>query len=179
MPYKYISYLFLLSCSFSITSNASNQTITVNAWKDVTTEMVSESPKIKSVCGKIEFSDKSKKTYKPEFPEKGFRKNIQGYSVFEFTISSEGKTQIIGNILKSDDIFEKQGLNYLKKLEFIVPNDWSSTCGDQIYRVGYAFRILTECTGTEFPKPVIGICSVGMMADLRTGKLVEVKFKGE
>jgi|GEM_PF-683909 len=176
---KHVFIVIILSFIFSGPANAENKTITINKWVDVSSEILPESKPIKSECSKIEFTEESKNSYKPEFPSKALQKKIQGYSILEFTIDASGKTLLTETILSNDKTFENQAIRYLKKLKFVTPSNWSSTCEGQVYRIGYAFRILSDCNGKEFQKPIINICTVGMIAYQEHGRWVFPNIKEE
>ncbi len=176
---KYIMSVIFLNFIFSYSVSAENETITINSWVDVTNEMIPETKPVKSECRKLEFTEKSKNSYKPEFPSKAMKKKIQGYSILEFKIDLSGRTLLTKSIVSTDKIFEKQAINSLNNLKFVVPNDWGVTCADQIYRIGYAFRILKGCTGNEFQKPIINICTVGMIGYIKNGKVIVPNIKEE
>lgn len=169
---KYILIFVFLSSVFTASANAGNKTITVNKWIDVANEKLPESIPVKSECRKIEFTEETKKSYTPEFPSKALRKKIQGYSILEFTIDPSGKALLEKRIISTDSIFEKQALSSLNNLKFITPSNWTSTCIDQVYRIGYAFKISSECTGKEFQKPTINICTMGMIGYFKNGRFI-------
>jgi hypothetical protein len=165
---KYIFSIIFLTSVFS--SSANSKTITINKWTDVTNEMLPEAKPVKSECKKLEFAEESASSYKPEFPGKALKRTIQGYSILEFTIDSSGKTLLTQSILSTDKIFEKQAISSLENLKFVSPINWESTCADQVYRIGYAFKLLSSCTGKEFQKPTISICTMGMIQYYKDGK---------
>ncbi len=136
-------------------------------WVDVPITVLSESEKLKSECKKLEFTPKSIKKYIPEFPFNGAKNKSQGWAVLDFKINTDGKTTIVKTVDQSHSIFQKQAIKALKKLSFIVPDNWNATCVEQVYRIGYAFRLMSECSGNEFPKPIIGVCTVGLMVEIR------------
>jgi hypothetical protein len=161
---KFEIFILLVLILFS---NSSYSAIRIKPWVAVPSTVLSESSKIIPECKKLEFTPKSIEEYVPEFPANAFPKQIQGWAVFDFKIDTAGHTVIEKVVGKSNSIFEKQALKALKKLDFVVPNNWGATCENQVYRIGYAFRLMSECTGNEFPKPIIGVCTVGTMIEIR------------
>lgn len=156
-----------ICCFLSCAAYAASSKSTFPSWENVPDTIKSEMPTIESECKKLEFTPISVKTYVPDFPAAAFPKKLQGWAVFDFKINASGNTIIVGAVDQSDLIFKKQAAKALKKLSFTVSANWESTCASQVYRIGYAFRLMSECVGNEFPKPIIGVCTVGVMVEYR------------
>jgi len=110
--------------------------------------------------------EESAKNYKLEFPLEGSKASTSGYTVFDFQIDENGAPKNIEAVAftsKAKSAFKRQSLKKLTSLKFNLSDEWLKSCSNQKYRIGYAYRLMSDCPHTEFPKPIVNICVTGMM----------------
>jgi hypothetical protein len=135
-------------------------------WTEYDESRVALPEPLKSGCGALSLDPNSAKTYKPNFPVDGFKAKTSGFAVFDFLIDENGKPKDIINVAVSDkasNAFRNESQKALRRLKFTLTDEWASSCANQRYRIGYAFRLMTDCSYKEFPKPTINVCVTGVM----------------
>lgn len=161
------SWVVAVGIAFSHHAIAKPFVPTLDPWVDVPLEVAQGvEENVEPACKKLELSPESIKNHVPDYPGMAIRRQYQGWAVFDFKIDNNGNTKFIEPINQSHAVFKKQSLKYLEKLTFTVPENWESTCAHHVYRIGYAFRINSQCTYHEFPIPIINICATGTLAIL-------------
>jgi len=122
---------------------------------------------IKSECRNLALDPNVKQEVRPAVPTKDIISGNIGYVVYDFRLDNSGHVkniELVTPTSKKSFIINSQ--KTLENLKFSLPAEWESNCALQKYRIGYAFRIMTECTYHEFPAPIINVCSEGIIQKL-------------
>ena len=162
--------LAIATCLLALKGFAADQEEKSYPWVEYDAASVSPTPKIQAGCNTLSMNENSFKTYKPFFPTDGFIAKTSGYAVFDFQLDENGSPkniEIVAVSKKAKTSFKKASLKKLKDIKFDLSEDWLKSCKEQTYRIGYAYRLMSPCTNKEFPKPIINVCVVGEMQEIR------------